>query len=444
MKKVNTILVVDDDNKQLEMLTSYLEQNGFGTIAAENGADAYQKIVKNKVDMIISDMRMPEMTGMEFYSIIRKEGFQQPILFITAFPDVRDAVNAMRDGAANYLEKPIDLNEMLDSVCKTLKTSLKKEVRTLPSFPDGLIFKSRKMLDLISDAAMIANSDVSVLISGESGTGKEILADLIHSWSPRKEKPFIKINCAAIPENLLESELFGYEKGAFSGASTKKKGLLDEADGGTVMLDEIGEMPFSLQSKLLRVTQDGSFIPLGGTNQKKVDIRLIAATNRDIMQEVQEKRFREDLFYRLSTFEFFIPPLRERIPDIVPLAVHFANEDAAGRKRFADKTTQIMEHYNWPGNIRELYNAVKRAVLLTGGGETVFPEHLPKRILEAVPESTSTDSGEGVLDKMEREMIFRTLEKNNYNRSETARELKMSRRTLTYKIRRYRDAGYDI
>ena len=444
MKKINTILVVDDDKKQLEMLTSYLEANGFGTISAENGADAYQKIKKNKIDMIISDIRMPEMTGMEFYSKIRKEDFKQPILFITAFPDVRDAVNAMRDGAANYLEKPIDLNEMLDSVSKTLKTSVKKEVRPLPPLPEGIIFKSKKMLDLISDAAMIANSDVSVLISGESGTGKEILADLIHSWSPRKDKPFIKINCAAIPENLLESELFGYEKGAFSGASTRKKGLLNEADGGTVMLDEIGEMPLSLQSKLLRVTQDGSFIPLGGTNQKKVDIRLIAATNKDIMQEVQEKRFREDLFYRLSTFEFFIPPLSERIPDIMPIAMHFANEENAGRKRFADKTTEIMERYNWPGNIRELYNAVKRAVLLTGGGETIFPEHLPKRILDAVPDTPTNNSGEGVLDKIEREMIFRTLERNNYNRSETARELKMSRRTLTYKIRRYREAGYDI
>jgi len=444
MNKKNNILVVDDDKKQLEMLTSYLEQHGFLTVSALNGSDAYKKMEKNQIDMIISDMRMPKMTGMEFYSKIRENGYNQPILFITAFPDVKDAVNAMRDGAANYMEKPIDLNEMLDSVCATLKTSVKKETADLPPLPKGIIFKSKKMLDLISDAAMIAHSDVSVLICGESGTGKEILADLIHSWSSRAAKPFIKINCAAIPENLLESELFGYEKGAFSGASSKKRGLLEEADGGTVMLDEIGEMPIQLQSKLLRVTQDGSFIPLGGHTQKKVDIRLIAATNKDIMLEVTEKRFREDLFYRLSTFEFYIPPLKERIPDIIPLALLFANDATSARKRFADRTTEIMEHYNWPGNIRELYNAVKRAILLTGGGDTVFPEHLPKRILDAVPELQTANSTEGVLDKMEREMIFRTLEKNSYNRSETARELKMSRRTLTYKIRRYRDAGYDI
>ena len=447
MKKKYNILVIDDDIKQLEMLTTYLEKHGFRTLRALNGIEGYEKIERNKVDMIISDMRMPEMTGMELYKKIRDNNFLQPILFITAFPDVRDAVTAMRDGAANYLEKPIELGEMLDSVENALNTKAQRTNTSAINLPDDIVIKSKKMLDLIENARIIAASDVSVIISGESGTGKEILADLIHKWSNRTSKPFVKINCAAIPENLMESELFGYTKGAFSGAAKNKKGLLEQAEGGTVMLDEIGEMPLSLQSKLLRVTQDGSFIPLGGNEEKKVDIRIIAATNRDILNEVQEKRFREDLYYRLSTFEFHIPTLSERKADIIPLALHFANQSNFGRKRISESASAMLLSYDWPGNIRELQNAIKRAVLLTCGGDTIMPEQLSDKIRESVQTPNTLDDGsseEGIINKMEREMIFKTLADNNFNRSLTAKDLKMSRRTLTYKIRRYREAGYDI
>ena len=448
MKKKYNILVIDDDIKQLDMLTSYLEKHGFKTIRALNGVDGFDKIQNNSVDMVISDMRMPEMTGMEFYQKIRENNFKQPILFITAFPDVRDAVTTMRDGAANYLEKPIDFGEMLDSVACALNIKPEKSNTLKIDLPEGVIVKSKNMMDVIDNAAIIANSDVSVIISGESGTGKEILADLIHKWSDRSTKQFVKINCASIPENLMESELFGYTKGAFSGANKNKLGLLEQANGGTVMLDEIGEMPLGLQSKLLRVTQDGTFIPLGGNKERKIDIRIIAATNRNLYTEVQEKRFREDLYYRLSTFEFQIPALRERKADIIPLALYFANQNSNfGRKRISESASEILLGYEWPGNIRELQNEIKRAVLLTCGGDTILPEYFSSRIRDAVNKemnSSIQDSEEGVIDKMEREIIFKTLEKNQFNRSLTAKDLKMSRRTLTYKIRRYRDAGYDI
>jgi len=445
MKKQFSILVVDDDYQQRDMLASYLEKHSFNIAAAENGKVALEKLNKIPVDLIISDVRMPKMDGFAFLKELRRLGYTQPVLFITAFPDVKDAVTAMRDGAVNYLEKPIELNEMLDSIHHSLKIEIPNTDPNIdiPELPDEIIIKSKKMLDLLKDASLIAPSDVGVLICGDSGTGKEVLADLIHCWSQRSSKPFLKLNCAAIPENLLESELFGYEKGAFTGANNKHSGLFEQADGGTIMLDEISEMTLSLQAKLLRVTQDGSFIPLGSNKQQNMNVRIIAATNKNLEEEVKEKRFREDLYYRLNTFEFYIPPLKERREDILPLATHFASKHNK-HKRFTETVVNIFNFYTWPGNVRELQNTVKRAMLMASGGDTISIEHLPKRLQETSKPDIEKSSQEGVIDQMERMIILQTLEKNNFNRSETAKELKMSRRTLTFKIHRFREDGYNI
>lgn len=445
MNSQTNILVIDDDRQQRDMLSSYLESHALNPITAANGKQALEILENQKVDLVISDIRMPEMNGFEFYQALRDKGYEQPVLFITAFPDVKDAVIAIRDGALNYLEKPIDLNEMLESIHNTLHLEIDKtnENIEIPELPGGIIVKSKKMLDLLKDTSLVAESDVGVLISGESGTGKEVIADIIHHWSNRSQASFLKINCAAIPENLLESELFGYSKGAFTGANTNKTGFFEQADGGTILLDEISEMPLPLQAKLLRVTQDGSFIPLGSNKQKNFNVRIIAATNKDLEKEVAEQRFREDLFYRLNTFELFVPPLRERKEDIFPLAKYFAST-GAGHVRFTDKVVNIFNSYNWPGNVRELQNTVKRAVLMAAGGDTISIEQLPKKLQETRITEIDNDAEEGIIDQMERMIILQTLEKNNYNRSQTARDLKMSRRTLTYKIRRLREAGYDV
>lgn len=446
MNKSFSILIIDDDKQQRDMLSSFLANHGFKVFSAQNGQSGLAELDSRQIDLIVSDVRMPGMDGLEFLKTIRVQEKSLPLLFITAFPDIRDAVSAMRDGAVNYLEKPIDLNEMLDSIHHSLKMQVAESELELdmPALPEEVIIKSRKMIDLIKDVSLIAPSDVGVLICGDSGTGKEVIADLIHQWSERAAAPFLKINCAAIPENLLESELFGFEKGAFTGASSKRAGLFEQADGGTILLDEISEMPLFLQAKLLRVTQDGSFIPLGSSQQKKFNVRIIAATNKNLAEEVAKQNFREDLFYRLNTFEIYLPPLRERREDILPLALYFAGKNSKKHVRFTDKVVHSLNSYDWPGNIRELENTIKRAILIAAGGDTISIEHLSKKlqeIVESIPEKTSD---EGVIDQMERMIILQTLEKNSFNRSQTARALKMSRRTLTFKIRRLREAGYEI
>ena len=439
------ILVVDDDAHQRSMLSAYIAERGFDTSAAADGVEALGILDGERVDLVVSDIRMPEMDGLAFHQRMRAEGYRQPLLFITAYPDVKDAVAAMKDGAVDYIEKPVDLDEMLDLIRASLDLDVVDDADPDLDIPEWMVAKSKRMLDLLRNAALIASSDVSVLIHGESGVGKEVLADLIHQWSDRSAKPILKVNCAAIPENLLESELFGYEKGAFTGAGKKRKGLFERADGGTILLDEIAEMPLGLQSKLLRVTENGSFMPLGSEKERSVSVRILAATNKDLTVEVEEKRFREDLYYRLETFELHIPPLRERREDILPLADFFL-ESAAGdsRKKLSDSAADILLAYDWPGNVREVRNAMKRAALMTGGGNVILPEHLPERILKSQALEIDRDSEEGVIDQMERTIILRTLEKNNYNRSRTAEELKMSRRTLTFKLRRLKDAGFDV
>jgi len=440
------ILIVDDDPGQRSLLDSFLSGQGFVTALADSGERALEMLAAGKFAMMISDVRMPGLTGLETLRLARKDHATLPVLLVTAFTDIRDAVAATRDGAVNYLPKPIDLDELLTSVRQAIGLSVTAPLRyeAEKELPDYVVARSPLTQAVFRDASLIAPSDTRVLITGESGVGKEILADVIHSWSLRASGPIIKVNCAAIPEMLLESELFGHEKGSFTGAHAQRIGRFEEADRGTILLDEIAEMSPALQSKLLRITQDGRFQRVGSNREIHTHARLLAATNRNLETEVKNGRFREDLFYRLNVVELNLPPLRERREDILPLATMFVNEFARGRSRLSEPTGRCLEKYAWPGNVRELRNAMERAVLLSRG-ELILPDHLPARVLEA---SKSVATAETMdlerLEEIERQAIVQTLRQHNGNRTETARALGISRRTLIYKLQRFRQAGHVV
>jgi len=367
-------------------------------------------------------------------------------LIVTAFADIREAVVAMRDGAVNYLAKPIDLDELLVSVQQAIGISdpVPLQYRRDKRLPESIIARSPLMQAVFGDVSLIAPSETGVLITGESGVGKEVVVDMIHAWSSRPEGPLIKVNCAAIPETLLEAELFGHEKGAFTGARALRIGRFEEANDGTIFLDEVSEMSSSLQAKLLRVTQDGRFQRIGSNREVRTNARILAASNRNLEDEVKNGRFREDLYYRLNVVELNIPPLRERREDILPLAARFIEEFAKGRARFSDTVAACLERYSWPGNVRELRNAMERAVLLSRS-ELILPEHLPARMREAAvqpPAANLTDAQQ--LEEIERQAILQALRKFNFNRTETAKALGISRRALIYKLQRFRQQGHVV
>jgi len=311
--------------------------------------------------------------------------------------------------------------------------------------PSGVIAASPLIQAVFHDASLIAASESRVLITGESGVGKEVLADVIHAWSPRAAGPLVKVNCAAIPETLLESELFGHEKGAFTGAVAQRIGRFEVANQGTIFLDEVADMSPSLQAKLLRVTQDGRFHRVGSNKELQTNARILAATNRNLEDEVKNARFREDLFYRLNVVELNLPALRERREDILPLASAFIAEFTRGKARFSSSVTDCLTRYAWPGNIRELRNALERAALLSGG-ELILPEHLPAKVRQstsaAVPAPESADAEQ--LGEIERQAIFQALRKHDFNRTETAKALGISRRALLYKLQRFRELGHQV
>jgi DNA-binding NtrC family response regulator len=440
------ILIVDDDLGQRSLLTSFLESQGFETVTVDSGERALETLRAGKFDMMISDVRMPGLSGLETLRLARKENATLPVLLVTAFTDVRDAVAAMRDGAVNYLAKPIDLDELLASVQQAtgVSESVALKYDESRSLPGHIVARSPLMQSVFREASLIAPSDTRILITGESGVGKEVVADVIHAWSRRASGPLVKVNCAAIPETLLESELFGHEKGAFTGAHAQRIGRFEEATDGTIFLDEIAEMSPQLQAKLLRVTHDGRFQRIGSNREVLTRARLLAASNRNLEDEVKNGRFREDLFYRLNVVELNIPPLRERREDILPLAVRFIEEFARGRARFSDAVSACLENYNWPGNVRELRNAMERAVLLSRS-ELILPEHLPSRVREATNQpSVDTPANAQQLEEIERHAILQALKQRGFNRTETAKALGISRRALIYKLQRFRKMGIEI
>jgi DNA-binding NtrC family response regulator len=441
--KKPTLLIVDDDAPQRSLLDSFLKSQNFETITVDSGEKALQVLSSQPIDMMISDVRMPGLSGLETLRRARQQHALLPVLLVTGYADVREAVGAMRDGAVNYLSKPIDLDELLASVQRATGVAAEKKQINLfedKKLSDSIVAESPTMKALFRDAALIAGSDSRVLITGESGAGKEVLADLIHSWSPRAAGPLVKVNCAAIPETLLESELFGHERGAFTGASQQRIGRFEQANNGTIFLDEIAEMSPQLQAKLLRVTQDGRFQRVGSNNEISTNVRILAATNRELEEEVEKGRFREDLYYRLNVVELHIPPLRERREDILPLANLFVAEFTKGRARLSASVTEILEQYSWPGNVRELRNAMERAALLARA-ELILPEHLPARITSE-PQTPRPDAGN--LEEVERQTILAALKKNNFSRTETAKALAISRRSLLYKLQRYRALGFKV
>jgi len=438
------ILVVDDDPGQRSLLHSYLSSQGFDIVLADSGEAALEQLTAGKFDMMISDVRMPGLSGLETLRCVRRQFASLPVLLVTAYADIREAVVAMRDGALNYLAKPIDLDELLASVRQATGVAPAPALQLSPgkSLPPHVVARSPVMISLFEQVALIAPSETRVFITGESGTGKEVVADVIHGWSARASGKIVKVNCAAIPENLLESELFGHERGAFTGATAQRIGRFEEADGGTIFLDEIAEMSPPLQAKILRVTQDGKFQRVGSNREVRTNARIIAASNRQLEDEVKAGRFREDLFYRLNVVELNVPPLRERSEDILPLANQFISEFARQQARLAEATADCLKSYGWPGNVRELRNFMERAVLLSRS-ELILPEHLPAKLRESLKTAGAplpTDSHP--LDEIERQAILLTLRQHKHNRTETAKALGISRRALLYKLQRLRLQGF--
>lgn len=433
------ILVVDDDNGHRKLYVETLRQSGFDPTEAIDGDDALQEIRRRPPQLVVSDVCMPGLDGLSLLHEARKAGFDCPFLLVTAHADIRGAVHALKLGAVDYLEKPIDLDELITAVSDALGTPAPKaEVTGLPpQAMQNIIAESPIMQHLFRDSYRVAQSDANILILGESGVGKEVVAQFIHRNSPRHDHPLIPVNCAAIPASLLASELFGHEKGAFTGATGKRAGHFREAHGGTLFLDEIGDMPLELQPALLRALESGKIKPVGSDREITVDVRLIAATNHNLFQRVQEGAFREDLYYRLNVIAFKLPSLAERPEDILPLARCYL---PAG-KRLSPATARCLQNYNWPGNVRELSNAMQRAGILSNA-EIILPEHLPPDLTlsqnHTQPRTANPAHQEiKTVECAEIEAIQSALTRTSGNRTRAAELLGISRRALLYKIKRY-------
>jgi two-component system response regulator HydG len=441
------ILVIDDDNAHRLMIREFLKEQKFNSLEAASGEEGLKVLETALVDLILLDIKMPGMGGMETLKHIKGFNPSLPVIMMTAYATVETAIEALKVGAGDYLLKPLNLEEVEEAVRAAIEPSVTRTAAKDPFMPElkglDLVAESAVMRDILAEAVKVAPTDATVLLTGESGSGKEVLAEAIHSLSPRSGKRIMTLNCAAIPENLIESELFGHKKGSFTGADRDKEGRFQAAGGGTLFLDEIGELPLPAQAKLLRVLQDGKITPVGGTEEIETDVRIIAATNRDLEEEVKETRFREDLFYRISVFPIRIPPLRERKIDIPPLAELFLHRFAGrhGRdiKGFSPRALASLLYHEWHGNIRELMNVIERAVILSRSDyleERDFPGiGSPEAIGKEDPDS-GVQTGIS-LREMEKILIEKTLTDTDSNRTHAARILGITRKTLLSKIREY-------
>ncbi|MEJ2641517.1 MAG: sigma-54 dependent transcriptional regulator [Desulfosarcinaceae bacterium] len=448
------ILVVDDDSGHLVSLKTIIRSWGYEVETADDGSVAVELVKSTPVDLILMDVRMAEMSGIEALKEIKIYNPTIPIIIMTAYSSVDSAVEAIKSGAYDYLIKPLDFDLLKLTVERASEhAGLKEENRVLKEHlrPDydiaNIIGRSKPMKKLLEMMSMVAPSEATVLITGDSGTGKELIARSLHFNSPRKEQPLVVVNCAAITETLLESELFGHEKGAFTGADRRHEGRFMQANNGTIFMDEIGETSSTMQAKLLRVLQEKEIQRVGGTEILKVDVRIIAATNRNLELEVAEGKFREDLYYRLNVMPLFVPPLKTRRDDIPLLAQHFldrfAEKNRKSIKGFVPRAMDMLVNYDWPGNVRELENAVERAVILATG-EHITEAQLPLNITEAYDalEPTPTEAsqildGTHSLEDIEKEAIFAALSATNGNKAEAARRLGVSRKTLHNKLKTY-------
>jgi DNA-binding NtrC family response regulator len=445
------ILVVDDDESLRRVTQVQLEQSGYEVAAAADGNEALAVLERFPADMVITDLKMPGMSGLDLLKRIRAETPEIVVIMVTAFGTIENAVEAMRAGAYDYITKPVQIEELRMTVSRALEhLDLQEEVRNLRSSLDqkygfeNILGRSSVLLSVLDMASRAAQTGSTVLIRGETGTGKELLAKAIHFNSPRKEKPFITINCGAIPKDLLESELFGHVKGSFTGAIAHKKGKAEAADGGTLFLDEIGELPPELQVKLLRLLQQGEVEKVGATDTTHVDVRIIAATNRNLQAMIEDGAFRDDLYYRLAVIPLELPPLRERPDDIPELVEHFfvRAKEKHGRHDLALPPALLLYFcgYRWPGNVRELENVLERLVVLSRGPEITLND-LPEVLRRERPtlEVLHLDlPPQGIsLEAVEKELILRALQKSNWNQTQAARYLDLSRKTLIYRMEKY-------
>jgi len=450
------VLIVEDDKNTLSGLTEILGEEGYDVVGVEGGQKALQLLEGEDFDILLTDLKMPDISGMELYERSKAYAPEMKTIVMTAYSSVKDAVEAMKKGVYEYLTKPLNLDELLLTLRKAVQETalvqenveLKDRIKTAYRFADmTMIAKSKAMHELFQTITKVARSNSTVLIRGESGTGKDLVAHAIHYKSPRADQPFVQISCASFPETLLESELFGYEKGAFTGAETRKKGRFELADGGTLFLDEIGDISESVQTKLLRVLEEKKISRLGSTESIKVDVRLITATNRDLERAMETGRFREDLYYRLNVIPIFIPPLRERKEDIPLLSDYFLKRFAADNGkpdlRFSDEALELCLAYDWPGNVRELENAIQNAVVL-GEGDVILPEHLPLTIHKKAKPIFVSDSlsSNGVsyqerMDSLERQILIEAIRRAGGNKAAAARRLGISLRTMRYKVKKY-------
>lgn len=478
MKDKFCILVADDDARHRQMLVTLLEDWGYEVIEARDGREAVNlcrgKQDKNSPDLALMDVRMPGKNGLEAMADIKKFDASLPIVIMTAYSDIPDAVGAIRNGAWDYLTKPLDFDKLQITIRNVAAhLGLMKENANLAAcleksaLPKSLLGKSRVMAEVGELIRAIAPTEATVLITGESGTGKELAAKSIHMASKRANGPFVAVNCGALTESLLASELFGHEKGAFTGADRKHPGFFAEAEGGSIFLDEIGEMPPSMQVKLLRVLQEKEVLSVGGKKPRPINCRIIAATNRDLAREVEEGKFRQDLYYRLNVVSLNMPSLRERTDDIPAMAKAFADRFASANSKkfegFLPEAMELLLAWHWPGNVRELENVVERAIILMPG-QVITARELPERIVndprsakaasnghlnegsaeerEATWENDFLDDGEAsfpTLEEVERRVILQTLKKMGNNKTETAKALGITRKTLHAKLNRYRE-----
>ncbi len=449
MKKKSAILVVDDDFAHRTMLKTLISGWGYDVSEADDGATAIEAVQRGPFDLVLMDIRMVGVSGIEALEEIRRLNPALPIILMTAYASVETAVEALKKGAYDYLTKPLDFDELRLVLERGLEHTHLKEENLLLKERLGIRFDRRsiigrseamaKLLDLV---AQVAPSEATVLLNGESGTGKEVIAAAIHYNSVRRDGPFVKINCAAITETLLESELFGHEKGAFTGADRRKEGKFRQASGGTILLDEVSEMSLAMQVKLLRVLQEREITRVGGEEVIPIDVRVVTATNRDLVREIVAGRFREDLYYRLNVVTLQVPPLRERKEDIPLLAVHFLKEFAEKNRKeiqgFTPRALDRMLRYSWPGNVRELMNTVERGVVLSRSDYLDESDLSPILLSKDAPEERIEPAGGWAsLEIVEKTTILKTLEEAGGNKSEAARRLGITRRTLHQKLKKY-------
>ena len=454
-KGAASILIIEDKESMAEMLMQAIEAEGYQVTWAKEGREGLQKLKENKIDLVVTDLKLPYKNGQEILQAVREYNPLIPVILMTAYGTIEAAVKAVKEGAYDFLTKPFDPDHLLLLIAKALEKQrlvtenliLKEEVSNQRKFPK-IIGKSVKIREVEEKVQKVAESKTTVLLQGESGTGKELFARAIHSLSPRRDGPFVAINCAAIPKDLLESELFGHERGAFTGAVERRLGKFELADRGTIFLDEIGDLDLALQAKLLRVLEGDEFMHVGGTTKVKVDVRVVADSNKDLQTAIADKTFREDLYFRLSVFPITIPPLRERKEDIPVLMEHFTTyyckELKKEIKTVSPEAQEILMNHVWTGNVRELQNCIERAVILSDGN-VILPEHLGIRsrslsdmiVKELSMSGTLQEVSTAAAKLAESRLIRKVLQETRGNKSRAAEILKVSYKTLLTKVKEY-------